>query len=314
MNRDRSKYLKNMLRLLAIVLLFLFTSKALLADGQEKVLILNSDRSIYKYSLAHTEFKTKTSNITSEIDLGSKWVDESTVKKDILGIDPDVIYCIGSKAYMLAHKLVKDKNIIFSSAINWQRLPSGKNTYGISNELPQGMHLTTYRYFFPDIDKIGVLYSSAYNKEWLNIAKKSSKEMDIDVIGKQIRKPEDIGLALTELLQEVDVLWLTSDPIVLQKVESVIKVFKLCESMSKPVFTYDKAFVNIGATLILSADIPTIGRQAAGLLSDILANRKITERIQNPAGSHIILNLKKVEKYGLNLNTGALDSVNEIIR
>jgi hypothetical protein len=41
---------------------------------------------------------------------------------------------------------------------------------------------------------------------------------------------------------------------------------------------------------------------------------EIEEKVQHPAGSHIILNMKKVEEYGLNLNIEALDSVNEIVR
>lgn len=301
-------------RFFALVLLLLFTSKALLADDRGKVVIINSDMSIYKYSLAHTEFKLKLGSVAGEIDLGSKWKEETKVKQDIRKIDPDLIYCIGSKAYMLVHKLLKDRNIIFSSAINWHRLPLGKNTYGISNELPQGMYLTMYRYFFPHINKIGVIYSKAYNKEWLNVAKKAAKEMGIEIIGKSVRKHEDIESALNELLPEIDALWLTPDPIVLQNVLSVRRIFKYCENMSKPVFAYEKAFANIGATLVMSADIPTIGRQAAGMALDILANKKITERVQNPAGTHIIINMKKIEEYGLNLNTDALDSVNEIIR
>ena len=82
----------------------------------------------------------------------------------------------------------------------------------------------------------------------------------------------------------------------------------------KPIYTYDKAFADLGATLIMSADIPTMIRQSAEIVSNILEYLKIEEKAQNPAGSHIILNMKKVEEYGLNLNIEALDSVNEIVR
>ena len=134
--------------ILFISLLSLFISSTLLAREDKGVIILNSDMSIYKYSLAQSELKSKITNLKGEIDLGSKWIDERKIKKMILELDPDVIYCIGSKAYQMAYKLAGKKNIVFSLVINWRRHPIDKTTYGISNELLQGIQLMMYRYFF----------------------------------------------------------------------------------------------------------------------------------------------------------------------
>jgi putative ABC transport system substrate-binding protein len=297
-----------------LVLLSLFIPDSLPARGEGKVIVLSSDMSIDKYYLAHTEFKSKITNIKGEIDLGSKWVDEARIKKIVFEADPDVIYCIGSKAYQTAYKLASNKKLIFSSAINWHRLPMDKKSYGVSNELPPGMQLTMYRYFLPDVEKIGVLYSEVYNKEWLDIAVESAKEVGIKIIARSVSKPDEVESALKKLLPKVDALWLTPDPIVLHEIELVNKIFKQAETARMPVFAYNKAFANLGAVLIVSADISTTGRQAAALALDILASRKITERVKNPAGSHIVLNMKKIEEYGINLNIEALDSVNEIIK
>ncbi|MFQ5963506.1 MAG: ABC transporter substrate-binding protein [Candidatus Scalinduaceae bacterium] len=309
---DHGKHCSVVVWLLIMILLSLFNSEYLFA--RDSVIVLNSDMSIENYSLAHTEFKSMMVDLKDEIDLGSKWVNEKSIKKRIKKIDPDVIYCIGSKAYQMAYKFAKKKNLVFSLAINWRRLPMGKNTYGISNELHQGMQLMMHRYLFPDVNKIGVLYSKIYSEEWLNIAIENAKEVGIDIIGRHISESDDIESALDELLPEVDALWLTPDPIVISNVESVVKIFEQCEAVRKPVFAYNRTFANFGATLIMSADISTMGRQAAGIALDILANKKVIERVQNPAGSHIVLNLKKVDEYGINLNIEALESVNEIIR
>jgi putative ABC transport system substrate-binding protein len=300
-------------RPLILVLLTLFISGSLIAREHDDVLILNSDVSISKYSLANTEFKSKVTRLQGEIDLGSKWLDERNIENKILELDPDIIYCIGSKAYQMARKAGKDKNIIFSLIINWQRLPMGKNTYGISNELPQSMQLTMYRYFFPDIRKIGVLYSKEYNKEWFDRAVESAEEMDIDIIGRSVSKPSAIKSALKKLLPKVDALWLIPDPIVIRDMSSVNMIFDKSEAAGKPILAYDKAFSNLGASFVMSADISTIGKQAAVILNDIQTGQEIFNKIQDPAGTYIILNMKKVKEYGINLNVDALDSVNEII-
>ena len=288
---------------------------SLLAEtGSGKVLILNSDMSVSNYALAHTGFKTKVAAISGEIDLGSKWVDESNVKKTIHSVNPDVIYCIGSKAYLLAYEFAENKNIVFSSIINWRRLPMGKNTYGISVELLPSMQLTLYRYFFPEITKIGVVYSKDYNKEWLETVIKSAKDVGITIFKKSIGKQEDVESALKELLPKVDALWLAPDPIVISKIESVGEMFKQCDNAGKPVFAYNEAFADLGATLIISADITTVGGQAAGIALDLLSGQKRDDKVQTPAGTNVILNLKQVEKYKIKLNEEALDSVNQIIK
>ena len=234
--------------------------------------------SIDKYSIAHKVFKSKISNLAEEIDLGSGKLSERKIKKKIRKIDPEVIYCIGSKAYQIAHKVVKNKDLIFSSAIKWRRLPMSKNTYGVSNELPQGTNLMMYRYFFPKISKIGVLYSKAYNKEWLKIAVKNADEIGFDIVSRAIKKPGEIESALKKLLRKVDALWLTIDPIVLNNKECVKEIFKQSAVARKPVFTYDKVFAAFGAVLVISADIPTIGQQAAGLALERLHNKEITKK------------------------------------
>ncbi len=298
---------------LILVLLALFFSSTLIAREHDNILILNSDVSINKYSLANSEFKSKVSNLIGEIDLGSKWLNKKNIENKILEIDPDIIYCIGSKAYQTAYKVGKDKNLIFSLIINWYRLPVGKNTYGISNELPQGMQLMMYRYFFPDINKIGVLYSKDYNEEWFDIAVESAEEMDVYIIGRSVNKPGEIKSALKKLLPKVDALWLIPDPIVIDNIDSAKMIFDISEAAGKPILAYDKAFANLGASFVMFADISTIGKQAAIIVNDIQTGQEISNSIQDPAGSYIILNMKKVREYGTKLNIEALDSVNEII-
>ena len=298
-------------RLLCSLLVFYLASPC--AWGKESILVLNSDMNVQKYLTVQTEFKSRLGIPQVEIDLGRRWVDESRIEEAILDEDPDIIYCIGSRAYLLAHKLARDKSLIFSSAINWQRFPMTQDTYGVANELPPGMQLMMYRYFFPEISKIAVLYSEI-NKEWLETATQDAKQVGIEIIGRVVSKPDQVVTSLVELLPQVDALWLISDPIVLSNEKAVRNIFAQTDAAKNPVFAYNEAFATYGAVMVISADVPTIGRQVAQLTVRILENRKIDERIQSPAGTHIIANLRKIEEYGIELNVEALDSVNRIIK
>ena len=52
--------------------------------------------------------------------------------------------------------------------------------------------------------------------------------------------------------------------------------------MKKPVFSYNSAFASYGTVLMISADIPTIGRQAASLAEENLGKYSCGRKNSNP--------------------------------
>lgn len=297
---------------LFLVFLYCTTSLGYAGEG-ERILIINSSASTKKYAQAQSAFLSKTSMKWKGIDLGKDQLDLTRIKNTIKGKNTEIVYCIGSNAYRLAHKVAERKKIIFTSIFNWRRMPLGKNTYGISTELPAGMQLMMYRYLFPKLKKVGVIYSK-HNKEWLKGAVEAANEVGIEIIAKSLKKPKHLESTLKETLLRVDALWLISDPIVMPNTEAVKYIFKQSKSMKKPVFAYKEVFTALGAVLVISAHIPTIGEQAGILAQELLDNEEITERVSSPASSHITLNLKKAEEYGIEVDEEALGTVNRVIK
>jgi len=311
--RRTSAGYKLLLQTLLILSVIVFASDSLVAKGNETVLILNSNLSVKKYSQMQTAFKAHFEGPTVEIDVGSNWFDEKVVEKSLRDTKPGLIFCIGSKAYVLAYKMARDTNIIFSLGINWQRFPLTDKTHVIANEIAPMMELTTFRYILPNVGKVGVIYSKTHNKEWLQTALAEAAEVGVEVVGIPIEKEKEVKAALATLLPTIDALWLISDPVVLAGTERVKEIFTLCDAMKKPVFAYDKLFANFGAALVISADIATMGKQAAKMANNILHDKEFMVKVQNPAGSHIAINVKKLEQYGRPLNPKALSSINEFI-
>ncbi len=279
-----------------------------------RVLIINSDKSVGKYATIHNEFKSELSGQQFEIDLHGETLNPQTLKKQIDKIHPHLVYTIGSKAYLQASTLIKGKPLIFSSMINWRRFPIETNTYGIALELSVVVPLYIYSYLFPDIRTLGVLYSKEHNQQWFESAASQAKDVGISLYGQTVANPEDLTGALNQLIAKVDAIWLISDPIVLFNAVHVQKIFAESAAKQKPIFAYNTLFSKYGAVLTIAADIPTMGVQAAGLVSDIIEQQPITDKVQFPAGSHSILNLKKVQEYGIKINHAALFQIEEIIQ
>ena len=290
-----------------------FLISVLSADEGPKIMVINSNAAVDKYKIAQEEFTKSIPTPVMKLDLGDKKLKLQDIEDFLYDEYPDLVYCIGTKAYLIANKFISDRNIVFSSILNWHRLPLATKTYGVSSEFNPEMQLTLYRYIFPGLKKIGVLYSNKYNKQWFNEAQKAAKEMGVEIIGKSLSKRREILPELSELLKEIDALWLISDPVIISDKKTLIEVFKLCDLNKKPILSYHSAFAEHGAVLVVSVDIPTTGRQAAAMSLEVLSDDVVKKKVQLPAGSHIILNLRKANEYGLKYGETALSVVNRII-
>lgn len=301
-------------------LLLLLFPVTLSAKEENTILLINSNAAVGKYKIVQEEFKKAVSGRITEIDLQGNIKRFAKIKK-MSPSDVDIVYCIGSKAYHLAKTYYKNNIIVFSSIINWRRLGVTPKTYGVSNELLTRMQFYMFRAVFPGIKKIGVMYSMKYNAEWFEKANEQASLLGIELVGGQIRNNRQSISTLKKMSPDIDALWLISDPLVIGNKKTLFNILRECDKRKKPVFSYHKAFArpskkeNIGAVLIVSADNPTIGRQAAGIAMNLTAGKQNEEKkIQHPAGSHLTLNLKKVKAYGLAYEEKALKLFNDILQ
>ncbi|MDM8566853.1 ABC transporter substrate binding protein [Candidatus Halobeggiatoa sp. HSG11] len=294
--------------LISILITSCVQTQKSLPNKPEGILIINSDESVEKYSIIQQEFETE----LSEIKITGINLAESSLQDNL--VNPLLVYAIGSKAYSQASKVFKNKPLIFSSMINWRRFDITSYTYGVALELPVEMQLFMYSYLFPDIHTLGVLYSKSHNSQWFELAVSQAKEVGLSLYGKAVANTADVSKELKEILPKVDALWLISDPTVLHDANQVQQIFDTTAAMKKPIFAYSTLFTKYGAILTIAADLPTMGRQAAYLAQNILEQQIDEEKIQLPAGSHVTLNLKRIQEYGIKINHSALSSVENIIK
>jgi putative ABC transport system substrate-binding protein len=299
----------------ALLLAAGLASGSALAQPQPRILIVNSDSTVEKYRETEAEFRHEIADYTGRI--ASIALDRTerpeAVEQKIAAENPDLIYSIGSKAYQLASQSRKGKPVLFSSVINWQRFERGKDSYGIANELSLAQELSLLRYLLPGARRIGVLFDPNYSRERVAEARAYAAEVGLSLETQEVESADDLPDALDALLPKVDVLWLIADPGVLTDRDAIQGIFAAGERLRKPIYTYSDAYLSYGASLVVAADTPTIGRQAATLAESILRHERIADAVQTPAGSHITLNLCQLGKLKARYNLDALDSVNRLL-
>ena len=298
-----------------LILLTAFWSAIGFAQSS-KVLIVNSDNTVYRYENIATEFKKVLQQNTyqwAEFNLNGHANAEVELKQLIQQENPALIYCIGTKAYSLVRNYAPHKKLLFSAVINWRRLDIDEYTYGVANELSSAQEISLLRYFFPTIKTIGLLYNDKFSREYVENIKKDALALNINIINQPINEMQEVNEALNELMPKIDMFWIISDPIVLSSKESVQQIFQTAQQQKKPVYAYSDVYIEQGAVLTVSADIATIGRQSAGLAMMMDKDKVPAGTVQSPAGSTVTLNKCRLDALQLKFNQDALDSVNKIV-
>lgn len=286
-----------------------------IAQTPAKILIVNSDATVNKYRQVEEAFTLQMGSYPGRIidfdvqQAGKPELLEKLIKDE----SPDLIYSIGSQAYQLASQFGGNKPLLFSSVINWQRFERHGNSYGIANELSLNQELSLLRFVLPSLQRVGVIYDPHYSKERITEARNQASELGLTLIEQVVDEDHPLARSLEGLLDKIDVLWLIADPGVLADRATVEKIFTDSSQHKKPVYTYSDAFMNYGASLVVAADTPTMGRQAANMAQAILLREPLKETVQSPAGSHITLNACQLGKLDTHYNSDALDAVNQLL-
>ncbi len=275
----------------------------------QSVLVINSNSGVKKYAEAEKAFAQAFGKPFKTLDVTT--MPGSKVKRFLHDEYPDIVYAIGAKAYQYANEYLPEKEIYFSSIVDWKRLsPRGKR-YGVSNELNGGMQLMLAKAVFSRISTVGVVYSR-YTQNLINDLGEHAAHLGMQIRTLRIDEAFSDTSALDDLALNSDAVMIIADPLLLNNPEAVETLFSISRTRQKPIIAYHELFLRYGATLVLSADNPTIGRQVAAMIE---SNREgeMTETIQYPAGTGIIFNRKEATRIGVEITPDISSIATEIV-
>lgn len=302
--------------LLAALALVIATTIGSVATSapRKKVLVVTSNAAVPKFRQVEEAFTTAFDGVVARVDLGNEADADARVRIALLAENPDAVFCVGSRAYIATSQATRRAPVVFTSTVNSQRLAGGDNVFGVASEMPADYQLTAFRHLFPGLQRIGLLYSERFNEETARTALASGRDVKIEVIARAVHRPGDVADAARELLLKVDALWVVPDPVVLANERTALRLLELAKEAKVPVFSYDDAFVEVGALLAMTSDQSTIGTQAAMLVEDVIAGRRVERSVIAPAGSQIVLNTRSLEHSRLALSREALSMVNRFVK
>lgn len=283
------------------------------SSERQRILLVNTNARVERYSIAESSFSSLfDQNDIKKLDLASDSEPLELLLDELNTGSYDAIYSIGAKSLALIDYIAPEIPVVYNSVLDWRRFQGNESYYGVASEISLIAQLTWFKHFFPELQSLGVIYSET-NSGLISEARALAERLGIDLLAVQVEKGRDVHQEAANLMSEVQALWLISDIAVLSSEERVKQLFELADRNRVPVLTYDDLFIQMGALLSIAADLPTMGRQAALIMRDVLMNNQSQIKpIVYPAGSRIILNQATLEESGLPINEDALDSVNDI--
>lgn len=302
----------NFILVMLLATLFCFTGNS---EKQKLTLILNSNSDVEVYKNNESSFLKSYNGKVESVNLASpKWSNLEKVKSHIYDVYPELIYCIGTKAYLVANKYAPERKIVYSSTINCHDIPENENAYGISTRLHPGMELMTLRMLFPSFKKIAMFYSRKHQDKWIDMVEKEAGRQEVKFTAFSCDSVWGVSENKLKYLKSYNALWLTPDPGVFVNTAKLKMVLNYCSKHKIPVISYSSNLLTHPAVVTsISGDSKTLGSQAAILVKRLMSDENPRQHIFYPAGTEIRINKKNCERMNLHIDEAAEQMVNAVV-
>jgi putative ABC transport system substrate-binding protein len=222
--------------------------------------------------------------------------------------NPNLIVTMGSAATERVARVVKDTPVLFCMALNplasgfiRSMGGSGNNLAGASLDVPPQVQFEAIRSLVPNLKKIGVIYNPQQTETVVQQARRSAREMGLELLAVPISSGEKVPEALRTLEKSVDALWSVADSTTFTSA-SMEFIFLQTLRNKIPFMGLSPAFVKAGALMALAIDYQDVGTQCGGLATRILSGENPGSLpITTPQKVVLHVNLKTAETIDLKI-------------
>lgn len=309
--------MKNLKKLLMLGLMIVSSIYVLASEGKktEKKSVEIGITQIIEHpslDLSRKGFETalKDKGIEANIEIMNAQGDFGTaqmIAKGFVDKKKSLIFAISTPSSQAAYNATKEIPIVITAVTDPAAAGlTGVNITGTSDSLPIQEQLELVKEIMPDVKKIGLIYNTGEQNSIVSIGKvkEESGKLGLECIEKGVSSINDIGPAMDAMLGQVDMVFLTTDNLV---VSAISLVLEKANKANKPVFGSTEDHVPMGALITKTIDFYQIGYRAGEMAAEILNGKEVSSLpIEGPKNNLIIINKKVAEKYGIKMDVEIL--------
>lgn len=214
--------------------------------------------------------------------------------------DVDVVFPVSTPCVTAASNVVKNHPVVFSGCYDPLAAGAGRSfddhlpfLTGIASFPPLEMMVDFIKRLYPDIKKVGTLYSPAEANSVSAVKRgtKAFQSQGIELIAKTVSTTNEVNDAVQALLSEQpEVLWISGDNTVLQAFATVVQ---RSQKLGVPIIVNEAEFLEGGALLSCGVQFFDSGYAGGKLLLRVLKGENTADiPIQEVAVPNLGINLK----------------------
>jgi putative ABC transport system substrate-binding protein len=228
-----------------------------------------------------------------------------------------LLVAFGPLAAEAAREIASDQMLVFCMVQDPAKagLLNNINASGVAFSTPIKNQLAAFRLVYPRAVRIGVVHGPEESVTRLvQEAQKAAGVVRLVVTARVATTERDVPQALRALLkgdEAVDAIWLPPDPMLMGE---ATRRFLLAETLKagKPVLSFSPAIVSEGALVSNGADIPSIGEQAAELVTRLLAGERTARGSLLVPKAELVINKKIADKLKIEIPADALKAASRL--
>ena len=218
----------------------------------------------------------------------------------------DLIYAIATPAAQGAKNGEKEIPIIFNAVTDPESAdllknleePEG-NITGVSDYFSIEAQLEEMISIFPDIKNIGVMFSTneANSKFQIEELKKAAAGFGLNVVEVGVNNINDVSTAIKTIEPKIDIFMAITDNTVSSASTIIAESLKAAKI---PSFASEEGPVENGILISAGVDYVDLGKKAAGMASEILGGKKVSEvPVAFSTETRKVVNKKTADALGL---------------
>lgn len=218
----------------------------------------------------------------------------------------DLIYAIATPAAQGAKNGEKEIPIIFNAVTDPESAdllknleePEG-NITGVSDYFSISAQLEEMLNIFPDIKNVGVMFSTneANSKFQVEELKKAAEGFGLNVVEVGVNNINDVSTSIKTIEGKIDIFMAITDNTVSSASSIIAESLKAAKI---PSFASEEGPVENGILISAGVDYLDLGKKAAGMASEILGGKKVSEvPVLFSTETRKVVNKKTAEALGL---------------
>ncbi|WP_455378026.1 ABC transporter substrate-binding protein [Petrachloros mirabilis] len=272
------------------------------AGAMEIAILQSSDIAAYREAVAGFKSAGPGNALYTEYNLQGDLESGKKLARKVRASDASLVLAVGLKAALAAKQQIVDIPIVYMMILDpLKHQLSAPNIAGTMLEVPINRQLEIIRTFFPNLNRLGIMYNPDNNHLRTNNYKPMANGLSFALQEYRVENEKGVPQQLRSLLAENDALWLIPDPTVLTN-DSIRFILDTALERHVPVIGFSSEFTRLGALMSISVNYNQVGRETAQLATRIL-NQEI-KFPSNPAPIQrlkISVNLKTAQFLGIEI-------------